>query len=228
MIGVSSMELFNHVARALFPLIVLAGSPPAIAGPVDPRVEDLLKKLPDRGLVPGQGTITYVDNLSPELESLSTPDRRHASGLRLLDAGNGYLDVVRDLKPRMERHDKKAPPLTGISRGLEPLGAYEELPSRINYFFRERGINLGMLTVHDIVGSGAKLRILKDSLNWKVGDAPATLALATSGGRRGLWRLAWVKDGKNFDLWLEDHDVHPDRYAARMQEITRMALEFKP
>jgi len=40
--------------------------------------------------------------------------------------------------------------------------------------------------------------------------------------------LAWVKDGKNFDLWLEDHDVHPDRYAARMQEITRMALEFKP
>jgi hypothetical protein len=61
-----------------------------------------------------------------------------------------------------------------------------------------------------------------------VGDAPATLALATSGGRRGLWRLAWVKDGKNFDLWLEDHDVHPDRYAARMQEITRMALEFKP
>ena len=222
------MTRFNNALSKLVVLMALLFVAQATFAQVDPRVDAIRKNQRNNGLIPGQGKIIYVDKLSPELEALSTPKQLHGSGLQLLDMGGSYLDVVRDLKPRMERHDKKAPSLAVVPRGLEAAGAYEELPLRINYFFREKGVNLVMLTVNDVVGSGRELRIPKDSLNWKVGDALATFALVTSGGRRGLWRLAWVVDGKDFDLWLEDHDVHPDRYAARMQEITRMALEFKP
>ncbi len=84
------------------------------------------------------------------------------------------------------------------------VGTLDEGDERLNYIYKTAG-QIVVLTVWPYQRHGVKTTRFEEMLNQSVSGVPATLTLSRAAGMKmALWKLGWKKEGKSYELYLND------------------------
>lgn len=101
-------------------------------------------------------------------------------------------------------------------------GMLKEDRYRTTYIFKW-GIKQIALTAFRYRDAGVRPVVAEEFLQQKVGDARATLALAVAKGTgRGIWKMGWMNEGIDYELWVPDDLTPSDEPKIRTETVIKL------
>ncbi|MGW8392457.1 hypothetical protein [Pseudoduganella sp. HUAS MS19] len=112
--------------------------------------------------------------------------------------------------------------------GLNLVGNFKESINRHNLVF-SNSQGLLMLTVWDYQKDGASITEMEEFFTSKIKGSPAVLSLLYNDAHdKLLWKATWSKDGRQYELFIEDVRTRQGDPTRRPDSVLTMAASIMP
>lgn len=138
----------------------------------------------------------------------TTENRR---GYFEVDVPSEYVNILNRFSAMGRKSDSSHPyykVLKEFDYTLKIIAREDE--NRCNYIFENSSLAKLMFTKWEYKNAGAEITLSEDFLNAEIAGVHGTLSLATTKGNSvGIWKLAWLKNGVSYELYISDRvDVY--------------------
>lgn len=153
---------------------------------------------------------------------------------------DGYLQIQSrpeaiDILLQAKTYAKQSPPdefrlvVSELSsHGFSLIGNIKESPNRNSLVFADSH-GLLMVTIWDYRKDGAAITEAEDFLNATVRSSPAVLSLLSNETQpKLLWKVTWLKNGRQYELYVEDVKTRRGLPSRAFQEILALASTVMP